>query len=143
MRHMHVRFSELPIRSRGLLLISVIWFLIGLGVQAAPATPVDSAFHFWLPEALHTAIWWAASFGALGAALDKQDGRRDWLALAACTIPPMLRLTSYLWSWIMYLWPGGPPGYAKGWLSAAIYGCLVGLVWLVASIPDVQDEPRE
>lgn len=127
----------MPVRSRGLLLIGVIWFLLGLGMAFTTPVPVSDAWDTYLPESLRVALWWSAALGAIGAAIDKQDGKRDWLALAFCVVPPMIRITSFLWAWVVYLWPGGNPGYDRGWYSAAVYSALVGLVWLVASIPDL------
>ena len=129
----------LPLRSKGLLLIATIWFTVGIGSYTPPITPIDSAWHYQLPPALVVSIWWTAAFGAIGAAVDKQDGRRDWLALVMCTLPPMLHLTSFATAWIIYLIPGGQPGYARGWMTVALYACMVALVWLVAAIPDGQD----
>ena len=131
--------TRLGVHGCGLLLIAAIWALMGAGVLTAPHVTGSAdtiLIHQYIPMPFRATMWLTASALCVTYAIDRRGPRRDGIALALATIPPMLRAASYLWSWIMSVVPGEPTGSPRGWLTAAIYACMVGLVWLVAAIRD-------
>lgn len=137
--------GHLGVHGFGLVLIAVIWALLALGILTAPTVAPDEGrqlFHQYIPPTYAATLWLTTALGTLASAIDRDGPRRDGLALAAAVMPPTLWMASYVWSWIASLVPGAPAGSPRGWLSAAIYACLVGLVWLVAAIPDERINQR-
>ena len=120
----------------GLLLIAAIWLLIGLRLVLDPVALPPSTWHGMIPDPIRLALWWSAALLCIGAAVDRDGPRRDGFALSVAVVPPMIALTSYLWAWVVSLVPGEPIGYPHGWYAASLYAALVGIVWLVAAIPD-------
>ena len=132
---------RLGVHGYGLLLIAGIWLLVGLRIVVEPVPLPPGTWHGILPESVRIALWWSAALLCLGAAIDRNGPRRDGFALAVAVVPPTIALTSYLWSWIVSLLPGEPHGYPFGWYAASLYLALVGIVWLVAAIPDEPPAP--
>jgi hypothetical protein len=132
---------HLGVHGSGLLLIAAIWLLVGLRLLVDPIPPPPSTWHGMIPDPVRMTLWWSAALLCIGAAVDRSGPRRDGFALTVAVVPPMIALTSYLWAWLVSLFPGEPHGYPGGWYAAALYAALVGLVWLVAAIPD-ESEPR-
>jgi hypothetical protein len=131
--------KKLGVHGSGLVLIAIMWTLIGISaLSPQPAQPQPGAYllHQYIPPVITATMWFTAGLGCLAAALDRNGPRRDGLALALAVIPPVIRVTSYLWSWGISLIPGDPAGSPRGWYAAALFSCLVALVWLVAAIPE-------
>ena len=137
---MHALRQRLGVRGLGLLLIWVTWSLIGLGVYQDESVTAAGAPHLIIPAHIRAALWLASGTPALVLACSR---RWDRLALLAAVLMPTGRVTSYLWAWIVYISPGGEPGYPGGWYSAAIHAVLVAYVLLVAGIVDVPHRDRE
>lgn len=55
--------------------------------------------------------------------------------LAGLFLLPGLYLASYALSWVLWLVPGGNPGYENGWYSAYLYLGLTAFVVIAAFIP--------
>ena len=128
--------GHLGVHGVGLLIIAAIWVLVGLGLVLTPSqTPPDATWHGAIPTEIRLALWWGSALVCIGAAIDTRRPRRDGFALALAVIPPMIRLTSYAWAWVVSFLPG-EGGYGLGWYAASIYLALVAIVWLVAAIPD-------
>lgn len=133
---------KLGVHGSGLVLIAVIWALVGVGaLTPAPVTEAGDPhlLHRLIPPVIDATMWLTAAMGCLAAALDRNGPRRDGLALAFAVVPPVIRLGSYLWAWLISIVPGDPVGSPRGWFVAAFYACMVALVWLVAAIPE---DPR-
>ena len=131
--------TRLGVHGCGLLLIAAIWALMGAGVLTGPhlaGDPDVMLVHLYIPAPIRATMWLTAAALCAAYALDRRGPRRDGVAVAVACIPPMLRFASYLWSWIVSIVPGDPDGSPRGWYTASIYACMVGLVWLVAAIPD-------
>lgn len=129
---------KLGVHGSGLVLIAAIWTLVAIAALTLDLPVRDGAMllHRHIPVVIDATMWLTAALGCLAAALDRNGPRRDGLALAFAVVPPVIRFGSYLWSWIVALIPGEPDGTPTGWYSAAIYSCMVAMVWLVAAIPD-------
>jgi hypothetical protein len=102
--------------------------------------------HLSIPGPIRAALWFAGAAMCAAVAMQRSAtprrravARRDGLALAVATAAPMVRVASHGWSWIVSVIPGPPVGTPRGWLTAAIFASMVGIVWLVAAIPDEQD----
>lgn len=130
---MHALRQRLGVRGLGLLLIWVTWSLIGLGVYQDESVTAAGAPHLIIPAHIRAALWLASGTLALVLACSR---RWDRLALLAAVLMPTGRVTSYLWAWIVY-------GYPGGWYNAAIHAVLVAYVLLVAGIVDVPHRDRE
>ena len=130
--------KKLGVHGSGLVLIAAIWTLVAIAALTLQLPVKDGAFllHKSIPVVIDATMWLTAALGCLAAALDRNGPRRDGLALAFAVIPPMIRFGSYLVSWVVALIPGEPAGTPSGWYSAALYLCMVAIVWLVAAIPD-------
>ena len=133
--------SHLGAHGLGLCLIAGFWALIAIGQLTGTQTPEPGRhlLHQHIPTVAAATLWLTTAMGALASAIDRNGPRRDGLALAAAVIPPVIWAVSYLWSWIVSLIPGPPTGSPRGWFAASLYACAIGLVWLVAAIPD--EEP--
>jgi len=130
---MHALRQRLGVRGLGLLLIWVTWSLIGLGVYQGESVTAAGAPHLIIPAHIRAALWLASGTLALVLACSR---RWDRLALLAAVLMPTVRVTSYLWAWIVYISPGS-------WYNAAIHAVLVAYVLLVAGIVDVPHRDRE
>jgi len=137
---MHALRQRLGVRGLGLLLIWVTWSLIGLGVYQDESVTAAAALYYIIPAHVRAALWLASGTPALVLACSR---RWDRLALLAAVLMPTMPVTSYLWAWIVYISPGGEPGYPGGWYNAAIHAVLVAYVLLVAGIVDVPHRDRE
>ena len=140
---MHALRQRLGVRGLGLLLIWVTWSLIGLGVYQDESVTAAGAPHLIIPAHIRAALWLASGTPALVLACSR---RWDRLALLAAVLMPTVPVTSYLWAWIVYISPGGEPGYPGypgGWYNAAFHAVLVAYVLLVAGIVDVPHRDRE
>lgn len=140
---MHALRQRLGVRGLGLLLIWVTWSLIGLGVYQDESVTAAGAPHLIIPAHIRAALWLASGTLALVLACSR---RWDRLALLAAVLMPTVPVTSYLWAWIVYISPGGEPGYPGypgGWYNAAFHAVLVAYVLLVAGIVDVPHRDRE
>lgn len=130
---------KLGVHGSGLVLIGAIWILTGVSAltpQPLPAGRDPHLLHMLIPPVIDATMWFTAAMGCLAAALDRNGPRRDGLALAFAVVPPVIRLGSYLWAWLVSLLPGDPAGYPRGWFVAALFACMVAMVWLVAAIPE-------
>ena len=137
---MHALRQRLGVRGLGLLLIWATWSLIGLGVYQDESVTAAGEPHLIIPAHIRAALWLASGTLALVLACSR---RWDRLALLAAVLMPTVRVTSYLWAWIVYIPPGGEPGYPGGWYNAAIHAVLIAYVLLVAGIVDVPHRDRE
>ncbi|MGJ6980018.1 hypothetical protein ACSDQ9_05735 [Aestuariimicrobium soli] len=134
----HRILARVGLRSKGLILIGILWLLFGLSVAVGASSPrSDSLWHLVIDYRLRAAGWVAT--GALALASSRWH-RLSNLALALATVMPMIRLTSYIGAWIVALIPGPPPGNPTGWLSSLYFVAVLALVLYVAQHP--ADEPR-
>ncbi|WP_152185363.1 hypothetical protein [Segeticoccus rhizosphaerae] len=121
--------SRLGLRGAAMILCAYIWTLVGVAtILGAAATP-PGTFHTALPMPVRAALWLAPAAAAVGLAWSREH---DWIALGLLVLGPMLRITSYLTAWLLYL--TGHEGLSTGWYSAAIHVALLGLVALTAAI---------
>lgn len=132
--------DRLGVHGYGLLLAAFAWTLIGAGVFVAPGNGVLP--HELIPAPIRLCLWWAPALLALSAAIEREGPRRDAFALGALVFAPSIRFVSHLWAWGVSLIPGGHSGHHLGWLSAAFYLIPIGLVALIAAIPDTPRHGR-
>lgn len=132
----------------GLLLIGVVWTLMGVGVLTGPQTGGGGSsllLHQYLPVPIRATLWLTGALLCIAAAVDhrRRRGLGEAVALSVACIAPTLRVASHGWAWVASLIPGEPDGSARGWLAAGIYGSMLGLVLLVASIKEPPPEPHD
>ena len=60
---------------------------------------------------------------------------RDRFAFTALIVMPAQRATSFAVAWLLHL-IGNDNGYDRGWLSAAVWGLLCGLILIIAGWSD-------
>lgn len=124
------------LRGELMLILGVIWILVGIGVVTVDPPHTPSVWHELLPMPLRVGGWVVTGLlaiaGALTAPLWPQWSDR---AIGLLTIMPLQRVVSYLWSWVMHLWPDPPAGDPDGWYRALYYVLGVLLVWVAARIP--------
>lgn len=123
-------------RGAALLLMSAIWGIIGFSLIVQGDRPPDGTLHGLIPYQIRGLIWLLSAGLAFVCAWGKNH---DWTGFGFLMLMPLIRVFSYLWSWIIFLVTGGQGGYSNGLLASALYGALVGLVYLTAGWP----EPRE
>ena len=128
--------KPIGVRAEGMLLVSAIWALIGVGVITSPSAPPPSVWHAIVPAPLLAAGWIMS--GAIAACL-APSRRGSEVGLALLALLPGLLFTSYLYAWIADVWPGPPEGDPRGWYRCLFY--LAMLLWVrhISRIPaDVQ-----
>ena len=131
---------RLGVHGMGLLLIAVAWATIGITIITTPDPEAyPGVFYLGIDPSIRATLWLVPSILCLISALDRRGPRRDGIALTLAFAPPMLRASSYFWSWVIDVWPGPQTGHPRGGSLTIIYVCLIGLVVLVAAIPDDGD----
>ena len=134
------RWYDLTTKSQMLLLMGFVWCLIGYGVLENVAVQLPGVFHIPIPAPIRGALWIGPGLFAIYAALSR---RGKSVALGLLQIMPVVRISSYLWAWLMWLIPGEPGGYASGWYQAAFHSVLVMAVWITASLPNRPKSPPQ
>ena len=119
------------VRVGAMLLCAYIWSLFGIGALLETVTFVPAAFHLLIPGPVRAFAWWGAALTALVMAFLKE---KTWLGLAILAAPVTFTLSSYLWSWVNFLYDGD--GSPRGWYLSSFYLAALGLVVLAAYIPD-------
>lgn len=125
--------SQLGFRGRALLMLGVVWCLIGLGVVGEPSTP--GVWHHTWPDWVRIAMWVGCGATAVVFAW-RPKGASDAIGWVALYLPPAVRAVSFLVAWSDYLLPLGGAGFARGWVSALIYGAMVAMVTLLSRWPE-------
>lgn len=115
-----------------LTLLGVTYLIMGVGHLIRYERPVSGAFHVLLPDWGNAAIWGITGLLALIFAWRSHDGV-GWIALY---LAPMIRICSYLGSFLFYLVPGGVEGYATGWYGAAVFAPIVFCVLTCSGWPE-------
>ncbi|WP_288797826.1 hypothetical protein [uncultured Arsenicicoccus sp.] len=126
-------------KSRLIVLDGVVWTFIGVGVIAG-TSPTDGAPHLAIPDPIRCLWWLVPGIVAIAAGLAQ---RHKDVAVALLMIGPAIRLTSYLYAWIISLIPGAPDGVPNGWYYAAINLIIVVHVVAVARIGRTEKRHRE
>lgn len=122
--------GRLGVHGYGLLWIAFVWWAIGLRALLLPAgSQPKSGILGFIPDNVALVLWWGAALLCLSAAIDREGPRRDGFALSAAVAAPIIFGSSYLAAWLIN-------GNPIGWYVAIYYFALVGLVTLVAAIPD-------
>lgn len=136
---------RIPVRSEGVILAGAYWCLIGWGAWS-PGRSLDNpgAWHLLLPPEWGSGIWFvtggaAVVTGVMSIWPNLKD--RTTLGLQLLMIGPIIRFSSWLWSWFLYLVYGSTSGDHLGWFWAAIYAGLILLVVLLAHIPQSVTNP--
>lgn len=63
------------------------------------------------------------------------------IGLGLLTLSPMIRFTSYTFSFLIELVPGPPPGDPRGLYTASYYGAMLAFVVLLSHIPATTKVP--
>ena len=115
-------------KGRGLVLAGVTWGMLGLGPLLGITLPAAWAWHQHIPVEARAVVWEVSAAAAFAAAWLR---RFRPIALSLLFLMPSIRLTSHLWTWIVWLWIGH--GDPHGWYRAALFLILSGFVGLLAS----------
>lgn len=130
---------------RGAMLITlgITYLLLGMSRLVRPVTERSGVFHTHIPDWVGAAIWAGTGLAAVGFAFRRNDSC-GWIALY---LAPVERILSYLGGVIMWLAPGGIPGYGYGWYGALIYFPLIAATlicsgWKEPTALPLPDEPQ-
>lgn len=105
-----------------------LWAWIGLLIVINGARTIQGVPHTQLPTWLRVAFWMApAVVGAVF--MFRRHDTWGWIALS---VPATERAVSYLWGWVMHVWPGGDPGYERGLTAAVLYVHMAALCIVIA-----------
>lgn len=116
-------------KGKGLLLMAVAW--VALGAQGpGQRVPIDSAWHFLIPDPITVIAWTGTGLLAAAAAYSR---RLRPAAVGALIFMPGIRAASYATAWVIYLLPGGAPGYERAYLFLALQAVMIGFVLFVAT----------
>lgn len=121
------------LRGGGFALCAVGWFLFGLAIINGVSGNPANAPHMKIPEPIRIMLWLGPA--SLAAVAIWVRGSWRTLALVTLVIGPIVRTASYLWLWILSL-AGDEGGRPSGWYTAALHAAMIGIVVLVAAIPD-------
>ena len=124
-------------RGAMLLLLGVLYVVIGSGVFSEPV--IDEGryllLHQYLPDWLRFGLW--ATTGLIAVAFAFRPlGRSDAPAWLALYLMPAERVISYIWAFADFYLPLGGPGYERGWVGAALYSIVLGVVVICAGWPE-------
>lgn len=127
-----VLHKHVGLRAEGMILISCVWILLGVGRLLRPDVLVPSAWHTFIPQDILGYLW--ISTAATAAVLSLFD-RPSNVGLGLLMVTPAIYLSSYLASWFVELIPGPPPGDPWGWFTSLFYLCMILWVLHIARIP--------
>lgn len=129
--------SQIGNRGKMLIVFGLAWVILGLGIPAETFSGlrIEVAYHLGIPATLRAWIWCASGASAIFVAF-RPKGVSDALGWVALYLPPGLRFTSYLIAWIDSLVPVGADGFAQGWVTAALYGALVYIIYVLSGWPE-------
>lgn len=128
--------SRLGRRGAALAILGVIFVLVGLDVLLAPDAPDYGRFliHTFLPHPIMAALWIIPGALALRASVHKGPGK-DGFGFMALVVPLIIRIVSYVFSFIAYLVGAGT--WAFGWASALIWIAILALILIIAGWAEV------
>jgi len=131
---LRVLHSYVGVRAEGMLLLALLWILIGIQalIEQPPNPLPPSVLHYMLPAWFRFALWVIPAAIAAGMSLSI-----PWssVGLGLLTIAPLQRCASWLWSWLMSVFPGAPPGQPTGWYSALVWLCVTLVPIYLSHIP--------
>lgn len=111
----------------GLLVITFLWTVVGVGVLSFGPPDPHVAGHGWLIVRL--VAWWGAALLCLSAAVDREGPRRDAFALGFAAAGPLMDASLYTFAWVQ-----GSEHY--GWFWATIHLAFLAVATLVAAVKD-------
>ncbi|UYL87626.1 membrane protein [Arthrobacter phage VResidence] len=124
-------------RGAALAVLGVIFILVGLDVIISP-DPVDVTdrflLHTLIPHPITAALWIIPGTLALWASTHRGPGP-DGFGFNALVIPIILRIVSYLFSFVAFLFGAGSS--AAGIASALIWTAILALILIIAGWAEV------
>ena len=129
------RIKRLGRRGGLLLLLAVLW--AGVAAQVAVTrTPYDTeaaVLHERMPLAWRVGLWLtSALIMAAAAIIGTRDPRMQRIGWAAALLIPAERAAGYLWSVVMVLLPGPPPGSLGSLAGLVEWAVVTAIVYLLA-----------
>ncbi|QIG58499.1 hypothetical protein PQE18_gp21 [Arthrobacter phage DrSierra] len=129
--------SRLGRRGASLLVLGIIFIMSGLQTLLSPPA-VDYAdrilFHTLIPHPLMALIWIVPGILALWASIHRGPGP-DGFGFNALVIPLVLRILSYLGSFVAYLFGVGT--WPLGWYQALIWTAFLALILIIAGWAEI------
>ena len=125
------------LRGRLMMMLGVGWVLIGLGLLtgAAPDGPVPGVPHTQLPGQLRAGLWIGTGIFAIVRGMFRGSQGKE-PGVMALLIMPLFRAGSYLWAWLVHLWPlDDMIGISTAWYNATFYVILARAVRFASEVP--------
>ena len=118
---------RLGVHGYGLLVITFLWTVVGVGVLSFGPPDPHVGSPAWLVVRL--VAWWGGALLCLSAAVDREGPRRDAFALGFAATAPIVDATLYA-----YAWQQGSERY--GWFWATVHLAFLAIAVLVAAVKD-------
>ena len=130
--------EKLGRRGSSLLLFGAVWITLSYGffVGRLGSAP-DGIFQF-VPDQVIGIGWVITGLISIACAFRK---KLDWLGFTALMVMPAIRATAFLWSWIVYLFPGGLEGSSDGFVQTTVYGLICALIYRIGGWPEALELP--
>ncbi|QOP65151.1 membrane protein [Arthrobacter phage Phives] len=129
--------SRLGRRGAALLVLGVIFMLVGLNAAIAPPD-VDLSdrflLHTLIPHPIQALLWTVPGILAIRASTHKGPGN-DGFGFIALVVPLIIRIVSYLFSFVAYLFGAGT--WPFGWAQALIWLAILALILIIAGWAEV------
>lgn len=129
------RRHRLGLRCEAMVLLGLVWLIMAMGVEFGASRPPEGLVFTLVPSPVRAAIWAGTGLYAIWTAIQSRGTSR---ALAMMNIMPLVRLISYLLSWLLWLLPwefDALAEYEHGWYQAGFYAAMIGFVVFAAHIP--------
>ena len=130
---------EVGKRGQVLILLGIIWISLGAGLVIAGEPPhyAQIKLFTWVPLDLRIVGWVGSGSIALACAWRPRIFHDDQIGYLALYVMPAWRCVAYLYGWLDSWLPlGGGAGYPRGWISAAVWGAITGLIIILSDWPD-------
>ena len=125
---------ETKLGTRGMVLLVIGGLLISWGISVWSEylwdDPDRAVPYQGLPIEVRVSMWVATGVASIIAGLGPKRWQRK--GFAAAVIMPTERAVSHMWSWFMWVIPGGPPGDGFGWATSIHWALLVLLFWIAS-----------
>jgi len=128
-------------RGVALILIGVAWVGFGLTLLAEPpiVNPNAAILMDYVSGWVQFSLWATTGLVAASAGLRRNW---QWIGFIAALAMPVVRITSFAWSTIMWLIPGAPGGDSRSVGAGMFWTALFALIWVVSTWPDTTHLPE-
>ena len=131
-------------RGAWLILLGFIWCVFGASLLTQPEQQISGVLFQYIPQQIRAAAWLLTGTTAIVVGFRGRRGN-DALGHTALYLMPVLRLTGWSASWLMWLFSravGAHVGDAHAIYAALVWLPVVAMLSLVAAWPEVDDVTR-